>query len=89
MSAFDIGITIFIQSLIIGILATVLFNYGVRLIGASEMGAFGALTPILAMIGGILFLNESVPGIKMAGILFVAIGVFLASGIVKQKSYED
>ena len=89
VSAFDIGVTIFIQSLIIGILATVLFNYGVRLIGASEMGAFGALTPILAMLGGILFLNESVPGIKMAGIFFVAIGVFLASGIVKQKSYED
>ena len=89
VSSFDIGITIFIQSLIIGILATVLFNYGVRLIGASEMGAFGALTPILAMLGGILFLNESVSGIKMAGIFFVAIGVFLASGIVKQKVYED
>ena len=86
VSAFDIGITIFIQSLIIGILATILFNYGVRLIGASEMGAFGALTPILAMIGGILFLNESVPIIKMAGIFLVAIGVFLASGILKQKN---
>ena len=89
VSAFDIGITIFIQSLIIGILATILFNYGVRLIGASEMGAFGALTPILAMLGGILFLNESVPLIKMAGIILVAIGVFLASGILKQKSYES
>ena len=86
VSAFDIGITIFIQSLVIGILATILFNYGVRLIGASEMGAFGALTPILAMMGGILFLNESVPTVKMAGIFLVAIGVFLASGILKQKN---
>ena len=88
VSAFDIGITIFIQSLVIGILATILFNYGVRLIGASEMGAFGALTPILAMIGGILFLNESVPIIKMAGIFLVAIGVFLASGILNHKNYR-
>ena len=88
VSAFDIGITIFIQSLVIGILATILFNYGVRLIGASEMGAFGALTPILAMMGGILFLNESVPAIKMAGIFLVAIGVFLASGILKQKNNQ-
>lgn len=86
VSALDIGITIFIQSLVIGILATILFNYGVRLIGASEMGAFGALTPILAMMGGILFLNESVPTVKMAGIFLVAIGVFLASGILKQKN---
>ena len=89
VSAFDIGITIFIQSLVIGILATILFNYGVRLIGASEMGAFGALTPILAMMGGILFLNESVPAIKMAGIFLVAIGVFLASGILKQKNNQN
>ena len=89
VSAFDIGITIFIQSLIIGILATILFNYGVRLIGASEMGAFGALTPILAMMGGILFLNESVPVIKMAGIFLVAIGVFLASGVLNQKNYQN
>ena len=89
VSAFDIGITIFIQSLVIGILATILFNYGVRLIGASEMGAFGALTPILAMMGGILFLNESVPAIKMAGIFLVAIGVFLASGTLKQKNNQN
>ena len=89
VSAIDIGITIVIQSLIIGILATILFNYGVRLIGASEMGAFGALTPILAMLGGIMFLNETVPATKMVGIFLVAIGVFLASGILKQKSYKN
>ncbi len=89
VSAFDIGITIIIQSLIIGILATILFNYGVRLIGASEMGAFGALTPILAMLGGIMFLDETVPAIKMIGIFLVAIGVFLASGILKDKSYKN
>ena len=89
VSAFDIGITIFIQSLVIGILATILFNYGVRLIGASEMGAFGALTPILAMMGVILFLNESVPAIKVAGIFLVTIGVFLASGILEQKNSHN
>ena len=89
VSALDIGMTIVIQSLIIGILATILFNYGVRLIGASEMGAFGALTPILAMLGGIMFLDETVPAIKMVGIFLVAIGVFLASGILKDKSYKN
>ena len=53
------------------------------------MGAFGALTPILAMLGGILFLDETVPAIKMIGIFLVAIGVFLASGILKHKSYKN
>ena len=53
------------------------------------MGAFGALTPILAMLGGIIFLNETVPAIKMVGIFLVAIGVFLASGILKQNNYKN
>ena len=53
------------------------------------MGAFGALTPILAMLGGIMFLNETVPAIKMVGIFLVAIGVFLASGILKLKSHKN
>ena len=52
------------------------------------MGAFGALTPILAMLGGIMFLNETVPATKMVGVFLVAIGVFLASGILKQKIKE-
>ena len=35
-----------------------------------------------------MFLNETVPAIKMLGIFLVAIGVFLASGILKLKSHK-
>jgi len=41
------------------------------------------------MLGGIMFLDETVPAIKMVGIFLVAIGVFLASGILKHKSYKN
>ena len=80
----SIAIMIVIQSLVIGIMAMVLFNYAVRILGAAESAAFGALTPILALLGGVLFLGESVTQLKIFGIILVAVGVFLASGIIQK-----
>ena len=80
----DIVLMMVIQSLIIGILAMVLFSYAVRLLGAAESSAFGALTPILALLGGVMFLGESVGPLKVFGVVLVAAGVFLASGILRK-----
>lgn len=84
----DIAIMTIVQSLIIGILATFLFNYAVNNLGAAESGAFGALTPILALIGGAVFLGEVVTPLKVLGILLVVIGVFLASGILSRRQVQ-
>ena len=81
----DIVIMIVVQSFIIAILATFLYNYAVNHLGAAESGAFGALTPILALIGGALFLGEEVTVLKVIGILFVVVGVFLASGVMSRR----
>lgn len=83
-SAGDIVVMIVLQSFIIGILAMFLYGYAVQILGAAEAAAFGALTPILALIGGVAFLGEAVTPIKVAGILLVAIGVFLASGVLSK-----
>ena len=80
----DIAVMMVIQSLIIGIRAMVLFSYAVRLLGAAESSAFGALTPILALLGGVMFLGESVGPLKVFGVVLVAAGVFLASGILRK-----
>ena len=82
----DIAVMIVIQSFVIGIMAMVLFSYAVRLLGAAESAAFGALTPILVLLGGVLFLGESVTYLKIFGIILVAVGVFLASGITRKYS---
>jgi drug/metabolite transporter (DMT)-like permease len=78
----DIFIMIILQSFISGILATILFTYGVQLLGAAQVGAFGALTPILTLLGGVILLDELVTPVKIFGVILVAIGVFLASGIL-------
>ena len=75
---------IIIQSFIIGILAMVLFSYAVKLLGAAQSSAFGALTPLMALMGGVFFLGETVTPLKVFGVVLVAVGVFLASGILRK-----
>ena len=73
-----------IRDSIIGILAMVLFSYAVKLLGAAQSSAFGALTPLLALMGGVVFLGETVSVLKIFGVILVAVGVFLASGILRK-----
>ena len=83
-SAFDIFSMIFLQGLLIAIFAMLLYNFAIRQLGPAQTAAFGALTPILALIGGFIFLGESITLLKSVGIFVVAIGVVLASGIMEK-----
>ena len=78
----DIFYMIILQGIIIAILALFLFNLAVRLLGAPQAAAFGALTPVLAMLGGVWFLGEDISVVKIVGVIIVSSGVFLASGVV-------
>ena len=80
----DITVMIILQSFVIGILAMFLFGYAVQKLGAAETAAFGALTPILALLGGVAFLGETVTPLKVIGVALVAVGVFLASGVLSK-----
>ena len=83
-SQLDIAVMIVLQSFIIGILAMFLYGYAVQILGAAEAAAFGALTPILALMGGMAFLGEAVTALKIVGVTLVAAGVFLASGVLSK-----
>ena len=56
--------------------------------GAAETGAFGALTPTLTLIGGVMLLNETITSAKILGVILVALGVFLASGILNRSEIK-
>ena len=83
-STFDIFSMIILQGLLIAILAMLFYNFAIRQLGPAQTAAFGALTPILALIGGFFFLGETITLIKSLGIFTVAIGVVLASGIMEK-----
>ncbi|MGB1546426.1 MAG: DMT family transporter [Candidatus Puniceispirillaceae bacterium] len=78
----DIASMIFLQSFVIAILAMILFSYAVKRLGAAQTAAFGALTPVLALLGGVFFLGEAFSLTKIIGVGLVAGGVLLASGIL-------
>ncbi|MGB3245823.1 MAG: DMT family transporter [Sulfitobacter sp.] len=83
----DIVAMIVLQGFVIGILAMFLFGYAVQILGAAETAAFGALTPILALLGGVAFLGETVTPLKVVGVTLVAAGVFLASGVLSKPGH--
>jgi drug/metabolite transporter (DMT)-like permease len=69
-----------LQGLLIGVLAMILYSIAIRCLGAAQTAAFGALTPILALFGGVVFLGETITTGGVMGIFLVAVGVILASG---------
>ena len=69
-----------LQGVLIGVLAMVLYSIAIRCLGAAQTAAFGALTPVLALFGGVVFLNETITTGGVMGIFLVAVGVILASG---------
>jgi drug/metabolite transporter (DMT)-like permease len=83
-STFDIYSMIILQGLLIAILAMLFYNFSIRQLGPAQTAAFGALTPILALVGGGIFLGEAITLLKSIGIFIVAIGVIFASGILEK-----
>ena len=86
VSLHDFLVMAVLQGILIAVLALVLYSIAVRQLGAAQTAAFGALTPVLALIGGALFLGETVTLIKLTGVILVATGVILASGLFDSRA---
>ncbi len=78
----EIGWQIFAQGVLTSVVAMFAFGFAVREIGPSRTAAFAALTPVMAAVGGWVFLGEEVSAVKWTGIAIVAAGVLLASGVL-------
>ena len=74
----------FLQGILIAVLALILYSVAVREIGAAQTAAFGALTPLLSLTGGIILLNEAIFFTTIFGIILITIGVLMASGIFER-----
>ncbi|MDG2403687.1 MAG: EamA family transporter [Paracoccaceae bacterium] len=70
-----------LQGILNAVVALLLYSIAIRQIGTAQAGAFGALTPILALLGGAAFLDEAVTIVKTLGVVLVAFGVLMASRV--------
>ncbi len=79
-------IQVIFQGVLSGFVATFTYFYAVRHIGASRSAAFAALVPVLAALGGWIWLDEAIGPVKALGILIVSAGVVLASGALDPRA---
>ena len=79
----DIFMMALLQGVLVGLISTLLYSCAVTNLGPAKTGAIGALTPVLTLLGGWLFLGENITANKLAGMILVTFGVMLASGVVK------
>ncbi|MEM0922658.1 MAG: DMT family transporter [Pseudomonadota bacterium] len=80
----EIAMVAFIQGVLGGAAALITFGMAVRMIGASRTAALTALTPVTVLVAGVAFLGEPLDMIKIAGVVVVSAGVFLASGVLAE-----
>jgi len=59
-------------------LTFVLFTFAIRELGASKANIFSNLIPVFTAVFSYFLLKEAMPGLKVAGIFVVLIGVFLS-----------
>jgi drug/metabolite transporter (DMT)-like permease len=61
------------------------YGYALSRIAPSKVAACAALVPVMAAVGGWVFLGEQLGPAKAFGIAVVATGVLLASGAVRAR----
>ncbi len=75
--------------LYLGVLSSVLtaflMNYALPLIPAAQISVFGNFSPIIAIISGVVFLNERLYSYHIVGGLLVLIGIIMALIFVEKK----
>ncbi|PLS20689.1 DMT family transporter [Neptunicoccus cionae] len=73
------------QGFMAGFVANFTFLYAIRTLGSAIPAAAAALVPVIAAIGGWVFLDEPISAFKWLGILIVTAGVALASGVIETR----
>ena len=68
-----------------GLIANFTYLYSLKQLGHVISAAATALVPVLAALGGMVFLDEPITGFKWVGILLAALGVALAAGILSAR----
>lgn len=78
----DLALQITSQGILSGLIATFAYGTAIRALGGSQAAAFTAITPVLATLGGAVFLGERFGIAEITAALVVGAGVALSTGIL-------
>ena len=81
----EISLQFLSQGVLSGLAAMLAYGIAVRSLGGSQAAAFSALTPVLAAIGGSIFLDEPIGVWEIAAAIITGLGVALSTGILSHR----
>lgn len=81
----EIGLQFLSQGILSGLAAMLAYGIAVRSLGGSQAATFSALTPVLAALGGSIFLDEPVGVWEIAAAVITGLGVALSTGILSHR----
>ncbi|MCP5089003.1 MAG: EamA family transporter [Rhodobacteraceae bacterium] len=81
LSTQELLIQVVLQGVLTGFLSTLTYVYAIRELGATRPATWAALVPVLAILGGWVYLGETLTAFKWLAVAVVSIGVALASGL--------
>lgn len=81
----DLALQVTSQGILSGLIATFAYGTAIRTLGGSQAAAFTAITPVLATLGGAVFLGESFGAAEITAALVVGAGVALSTGVLSPK----
>lgn len=81
----DLALQVTSQGILSGLIATFAFGTAIRALGSSQAAAFTAITPVLATLGGAVFLGEGFGVAEITAALVVGAGVALSTGVFSPK----
>ncbi|MCW5710356.1 DMT family transporter [Shinella sp.] len=81
----DLALQVTSQGILSGLIATFAYGTAIRTLGGSQAAAFTAITPVLATLGGAVFLGESFGAAEITAALVVGVGVALSTGVLSPK----
>lgn len=81
----DLALQVTSQGILSGLIATFAYGTAIRALGGSQAAAFTAITPVLATLGGAVFLGESFGAAEITAALVVGAGVVLSTGLFSRK----
>lgn len=76
---------VFVQSILVGVVAGFSYGFAINQLGAERTSAVGAFTPVLTSLLAIPLLGEIPTLDVVAGLILVGVGVVFASGIIRSK----
>jgi drug/metabolite transporter (DMT)-like permease len=80
----DIMMLVIAQGLLAGCVAVITYGLAVRHIGSTGASAFGAMTPALTALGGVVLLGEQGSLGLVLAVVLVILGVMIASGVFRK-----